>query len=207
MSKGLDFRFCEMLVLFVLLPTIHAFKLLPIAPIPVLLGVTFYCIFSLYRDGYFHTERLWRFEAFMGIGPRVVVLFLASALGLLAVTWLFHPERLFGLVSDQTLRWAFIMVLYPLLSVVPQELVFRVFFFHRYRSLISESWLIVYSALFFGFMHIVYLNLPAVLLSTVGGYLFTLTWVRTRSLACVALEHTLYGSFIFTVGLGKYFML
>lgn len=195
------------MIIFVIFPLAHVLELIPLSPIPVLLSITSYSLYRLYQDGYFHTERLWRLEAIMGVGPRLLAFFTASAIALLAITWLFLPERLFSFANEKPFDWAFLMILYPFLSALPQEIVFRVFFFHRYQNLMSESSLIIFSTLLFGYMHIVYFNLPSVLLSTIGGYIFTLTWVKTRSLFCIALEHTLYGSVIFTIGLGKYFML
>ena len=65
--------------------------------------------------------------------------------------------------------------------------------------------MVIASAVAFGFVHIVFLNPIAVGLSVVGGVLFALTYLRTRSLLMAAIEHGLYGCLIFTVGLGRYF--
>ena len=43
------------------------------------------------------------------------------------------------------------------------------------------------------------------LLSGVGGVLFARTYLTSGSLAMAALEHALYGNFIFTIGLGEFF--
>jgi membrane protease YdiL (CAAX protease family) len=97
-------------------------------------------------------------------------------------------------------------MLYPFLSALPQELIYRVFFFHRYQSLFgSEHRLIWASVLTFAFLHIIFGNLVAPLLTLPGGYLFARTYVRTGSLSAVAIEHAAYGNIVFTVGLGAYF--
>jgi uncharacterized protein len=103
--------------------------------------------------------------------------------------------------------WTMIMVFYPLLSVVPQELVYRTFFFHRYGPLFgNHRWLAVAAnGLLFGFAHIIFGNLLSMVLSTGLGLLLAYRYTETRSFWAVWLEHTLYGQLVFTVGLGRYF--
>jgi membrane protease YdiL (CAAX protease family) len=116
-----------------------------------------------------------------------------------------RPEALFQLPRTRTGLWLIIMIAYPLLSVYPQELIFRTFLFHRYRVLLPPRALMLTSALAFGYAHIVLHNLPSVLLSTLGGLLFASTYRRSQSTLLVALEHALYGCFVFSVGLGGLF--
>jgi len=55
--------------------------------------------------------------------------------------------------------WVLIFILYPLFSVYPQELLYRTFFFHRYRPLFGGGWgMVIASALAFGFVHIIFRN-------------------------------------------------
>jgi len=121
-----------------------------------------------------------------------------------------------------------VMLLYPPLSALPQEIIFRSYFFCRFRSLFitddphpsplpdreraakgkaqaGEGVLIVASALAFGWVHIVLQNWVAVAFSFAGGLLFGDTYQRTHSLAATCLEHALYGCTLFTFGLGFYF--
>jgi membrane protease YdiL (CAAX protease family) len=65
--------------------------------------------------------------------------------------------------------------------------------------------LVLISGAAFGLAHIVFNNWVAPVLCAVGGVLFAHTYHKTRSLALVCLEHALYGDFVFTVGLGRYF--
>jgi membrane protease YdiL (CAAX protease family) len=90
--------------------------------------------------------------------------------------------------------------------VLPQEIIFRLFFFERYRGIFkTRELMIIASGLAFGLAHIIFENWVAALLCAVGGILFAMTYTRHRSLALVSLEHALYGDFVFTVGLGYYF--
>lgn len=92
-----------------------------------------------------------------------------------------------------------VMVLYPVLMVWPQELIFRTFFFHRYRTLFKRSGrMIVVSSLNFGVAHLFYGNWVAPALSLVGGLLFGWRYQASRSLPLVSLEHALWGDYLFT---------
>ena len=132
--------------------------------------------------------------------------FLAAAAALsLCILWL-APADLFGFVRESPARWALVMLLYPLLSAWPQEMLYRAFLFERYRPLFPGiAAPVLVSALAFGLMHLIFGNWLAVALSAAGGLLFASTYARTRSLALCTAEHALYGGLIFTLGLGRYF--
>jgi hypothetical protein len=44
-----------------------------------------------------------------------------------------------------------------------------------------------------------------VILTLLGGLMFAKTYEETGSLVLSGIEHALYGGFLFTIGLGKYF--
>ncbi len=117
-----------------------------------------------------------------------------------------YPRLLWRLPRERPLVWALVVVVYPWLSVVPQTLVYRVFFLHRYGVLFASEWAAEVAAAFvFGLMHIVFLNLWAPLLSFAGGWLFARTYRDSRSAWASALEHALYGLTVMTVGWGAFF--
>lgn len=103
--------------------------------------------------------------------------------------------------------WLTVMILYPLLSVPAQEIMFRLFFYARYRDLFGpdSQAAIVLNAVLFAFAHIVFQNLTTLIISFLGGLLFAWRYEKTRSFWAVTLEHSLYGNLIFTLGLGRYF--
>lgn len=143
-------------------------------------------------------------RAAAGILARFVVLGALVTLGV----WLFMPERFLSFPRTAPEIWIRVMLLYPIISVVPQELIWRAFFFRRYRAIFSTPvTMILASAASFAFVHILLENAIAVALSLVGGVLFAWTYQRTRSLAAASLEHALYGCLVFTVGLGWFFYL
>jgi membrane protease YdiL (CAAX protease family) len=107
---------------------------------------------------------------------------------------------------DNPTRWAVVLLLYPLLAALPQEVFFRCFFFHRYRQLFPcPTLMILASALSFSLAHLLYANWIAPLLSFLGGLLFGWRYWQTRSLLAVSIEHALWGNFLFTVGIGWFF--
>ena len=131
---------------------------------------------------------------------------LGAAAFLVIFTWALEPERLFYLPRNVPVLWMAIMVLYPLLSVAPQEYLYRTYFMQRYVPLFGEGKGMLWAnALMFGWAHIFFLNWIAPVLSVVGGLLITLTWQKTQSFKWVCIEHTLYGQFVFTSGIGWWF--
>lgn len=175
---------------------------------PVLISLTLLGFWLLYREGALNRSFLLRWPS-PRKRKRVTHALGWVALGLptlLVFTWINNPEDLFRFPLERPGLWALVMVAYPLISVVPQEVLFRVVFFHRYRSLFpSRTAMIAGSAVAFGWAHIIYGEWISVILSAIGGVVFGITWFRSRSLMLVALQHALFGQWVFTVGLGSYF--
>lgn len=129
-----------------------------------------------------------------------------SALGMIALVWALAPERLFAFPLERPQVWVLVMVLYPILSALPQEIIYRSFFFERYESVVrSRGVLITLSSVGFGLSHIMMENLIAPLLSIIGGYIFADSYTHHRSLKWVSIEHAIYGCALFTIGLGWFF--
>ena len=103
--------------------------------------------------------------------------------------------------------WVLLMIFYPMFLVYPQELVYRTFFFHRYKRFFSNHLMMIgASAVVFSYMHIVFQNAVAIILTLAGGVLFARTYYETRSTFVAFFEHALYGCFVFTAGLHSYFI-
>jgi len=84
------------------------------------------------------------------------------------------------------------MLLYPALSVLPQRVVYRVFFSHRYRPLFpSPRARVIGSAALFAFTHVVFGNWVAPARTAAGGLLFAATYERSGSALAAAAEHAL----------------
>jgi membrane protease YdiL (CAAX protease family) len=185
---------------------VYAAGWLPVNVLVVLWLAAIGCGLKLRADGWPKQNKWLAIRAPAKEWRQILLTFaFAVPLFVLAV-WLFAPDSLFALPRQRPLIWLLVMLLYPLLSVYPQEIIFRAFFFHRYRTLFGDgAGLVVSSAAAFGFVHIIFRNWLAVGLTLAGGILFARSYRRTRALLFVAVEHALYGCLIFTVGLGHYF--
>ncbi len=164
------------------------------------------CLVLLLTDRTFEKRQLWNTRGLRReIGPMLARFAILGGLITAAVIVL-TPEEAFGLPRERPRLWAAIMVLYPLFSVYPQEVIFRAFFFHRFAPLFRGVWpMILASAAAFGYVHIVFQNAVSVPMTLVGGIMFGFTYARSRSTVAASIEHALYGCLIFTIGLGHYF--
>jgi hypothetical protein len=196
----------EFLLLFVAAPLAYRFSPVRIPALPLLWIVSGYAWWQLMRDPHFDQARLWNAGQLPGHLAVILITFAVAAL----VTWLgvhrFASEREWGLLRRNPALWALVMVAYPVLSVYPQGVLYRAFFFERYATLFPGRWtMILASAAAFAFMHIVFRNRLALGLTLAGGLLFAFRYADTGSLAASCFEHALYGCWLFTVGLGEYF--
>ncbi len=196
----------ELLVFFVALPLAYRFAPVRIPALPVLWVITAYAWWQLARDTRFDRARMWNIGALPGRVGAILAIFAVVAL----VIWLgvrrFAPELEWSFVRNNPGFWAIVMVAYPVLSVYPQGIIYRAFFFERYDVFFPSRWtMIMASAAAFAFMHLIFRNWLAVGLTFAGGLLFAWRYAETGSLATSSFEHALYGCWLFTVGLGQYF--
>jgi membrane protease YdiL (CAAX protease family) len=196
----------ELLVLFVGVPLACRVAVLRVPALPLLWLGTAYAAWQLRRDPHFNRELLWNVHALAPALPWIVAMFVPAALLMWLAVHRLAPQLEWSLVRERPLLWGAVMLGYPFLSVYPQGLVWRAFFFERYAPLFPARWMmVVASAAAFAFMHIVFRNRFAVALTFAGGLLFAWRYAVTGSLAASSFEHALYGCWLFTVGLGSYF--
>jgi hypothetical protein len=117
------------------------------------------------------------------------------------------PQRFLTFPRYAYDTWLMVMIVYPLVSVTTQEIMYRVFFFHRYKPLFERDpqGAIMLNAVLFSFSHIVFQNVTTLIISLLGGLLFAWRYHSSKSYWALVIEHSIYGNLIFTVGLGKYF--
>ncbi|MFD2823784.1 CPBP family intramembrane glutamic endopeptidase [Lacinutrix iliipiscaria] len=133
-------------------------------------------------------------------------LFKLSLIGTLTIlfVWFTNQENLFIVMLNKPLFWIMILFVYSIFSVYPQELLYRIFFFQRYKSLFSSEILfILINATVFSLAHLFFKNILVLILTFVGGILFALTFKKTKSTLLVSIEHAIYGCWLFTVGMGE----
>jgi len=133
------------------------------------------------------------------------LLILLSIILPVSITYVFwlDPSWIFGVVLEKPKLWLLILFVYSFLSVYPQELIYRTFFFQRYGSLFpNQTALILVNAAVFSLAHLFFQNHLVTLLTFIGGILFAITYHKTKSTALVSIEHAIYGCWLFTVGMG-----
>jgi uncharacterized protein len=196
----------EFVAFFVVPPLLIFLHIVPNLPIPYLLLAAVAGFLILRGNPALRSATLFSWR---GILPQLLPVLWRDAILLILLglaVRIFAPEFLFALVRRQPLFWALIMLLYPLLSVCPQEFLYRTFFFQRYQPLFgSGRGMIAASSLAFSFVHIIFGNWLAIGLCCLGGLLFSLTYQRSGSLLLASIDHALFGNFIFTIGLGQFF--
>jgi uncharacterized protein len=170
-------------------------------------GAGLYAFFMLRRMPGFSWQKLWHGDGWSEAAKRKALLrFIGLAAVLGALTFFCLPERFLSFPIQRFPLWCAVMALYPLLSIVPQELFFRSFYFARYQGAVTERLSgILANGLVFGFSHIVLNNWVAPSFCAVGGLIFAQSYQQHHSLKWAVIEHTLYGNWIFTVGIGYYF--
>lgn len=197
----------EFLLIFGALPLAASIPSLGLPHLPTLLAVAAACVLVLRRDKTFDRRRLWNGAAAVAAGGDVGRRAFAALIAVVAIVAALYPDRLLDLPRERPLVWAALVAHYPLLSAYPQEILYRAFLMHRYRPIFGDGKLMVAaSAIAFSFLHVVFMNWPALVLSLPAGALLALTYRRTGSLAAATLEHAAYGIVVFTFGLGKFFL-
>jgi membrane protease YdiL (CAAX protease family) len=197
-------RWSEIILVFLGLPLIYYFDYIPFHKSIPLLAVFLLFLFLLIRDKSFDRKLfgLNGFKSWKFLFIRFFIFALVSTL----LVFIIDPENLFILPRKQLFLWGMIMIFYPIWSAYPQELIYRSWYFHRYRSLFKREWVFIFlNALLFSFSHIIFRNWLAIVMTFFGGLMFAYTYRRSNSLMTVFIEHLLYGNYIFTVGIGQYF--
>ena len=176
--------------------------------LPAILTGGLACLILLLADPTFSRRRLFDAQAARRGMPAVLVRTLVVWTGLLLFAMATRgPAGMFLFPRSHPGLWLAVALLYPIFSVYPQELMYRTFFFHRYRDLFrTRAAAIVTNAVLFGWAHVIVHNFTAVVLTALGGPLFAYTYDRARSTLLVAAEHALYGDFVFSVGIGGMFV-
>jgi CAAX protease family protein len=183
---------------------VHDLRLPVFVALMPVLGIVLMCLLV---DPTFSIRR----ELTRGFGFATLLSILAVfAVGGGAVTYYvvtLHPDWFLEFPRNRPETYKKVMLLYPAMSVVVQELVYRTFYFHRYGALFGRVWWLAIglNGVLFGLGHIVIGTELAVYGTMATGTLFAYRYAMTRSFWAVFLEHTLWGALVFTVGLGRFF--
>lgn len=141
-----------------------------------------------------HWNAFWKQTFFKGV---------AIAILTTALVYITDKSALFHVMLHKPLLWFIIVFAYSVFSVYPQELIYRTLYFQRYKSLFKSDALFVFlNAIVFSLAHLMFKNTLVLIITFLGGLLFALTYIKTKSTVLVTIEHAIYGSWLFTVGMG-----
>ena len=195
----------EFMALFVAAPVAVAVVLPARAMFPALMAMTLVGIILLHRSKGFHWSGLW--QGWSAVRPLPVFIFACITLVAgLVVTWLAVPEAFLRLPRANPGLWVMVMLAYPLLSALPQELVFRPLFFHRYAAILPAGrGALVLNAALFALAHLMYWHWIVALLTFAGGLVFARAYRDRGSFPLAVILHGLAGDILFTLGAGTLF--
>ena len=174
--------------------------------VPTLLVAAGVAFAAMRRAGTMRRGELWRVS---GVSRRdwaaMLARFGAGASLLAALLAALKPEALLSFPRAAPRFWLFVCAAYPALSVIPQGILYRALWEKRYAKAFPPRASLVIGAALFAWAHVVFRNVPACAFTFVGGLFFLSSYRRTGSLLFSAVEHALYGDFIFTIGWGTFF--
>ena len=196
----------EILLIFICLPLLYKFNYIPFhKAIPLLSVFLIYLIVLLFDKNF--QRKVFGFNGFKS-WKVIFVRFLAISVVFMVYVFIFERQSFFIISRERPSLWVLILLFYPLWSAYPQELIYRAYFFHRFRFLIkNEKLFILLNAVLFSYSHIIFNNWVALVFTFVASIMFSYTYIKSNSLLVVFIEHMLYGNMIFTIGLGEYFYL
>lgn len=200
------FRWVEICLVYIGLPLLYFFDIIVCHKMVPLLAVFVFYLYVIIRDKTIKRRQfnVNRFKAWRLIFLRSIII----GLFLIIYVSIWFPEQFYQMPTERTRLWLYLIFLYPFWSVLPQEFIYRVYFYHRFKGLVNNrNVLVLLNALLFSFCHIIFRNYVALVLTFLAGIIFSLTYLRHRSFTIVSLEHAIYGSLIFTIGPGDFFYL
>ena len=120
-------------------------------------------------------------------------------------TILLDKNLLFSFPKSNVYLWLTVIFVYPFLSVIPQEMIYRVLFFHRYCQNSNNLFLpLVINLMVFSYAHLIFHNIHALFITAFASPIFAYAYLKKSFFTCIIL-HSLGGQIIFTLGLGKFF--
>lgn len=197
------YKFTEFFIIFIFIPVSFVFNYSPILKLIIgFLGFIYilYILLKVEKNTFrINKNILWRKfwkTTFLNL---FVIAILTSIF-----VWYTDNESLFSVMLNKPKMWILILFFYSCFSVYPQELIYRTFFFQRYKNLFkNEILFILLNAVLFSLAHLLFKNSFVLFFTFLGGILFALTYKKTKSTLLVSIEHAIYGCWLFTVGMGS----
>lgn len=196
----------EFAALFLVAPIAMAVALPPERMFPALFAVTALGVFLLHSTPAFRWRGL--LAGMSAISPRVVLgVAAATALAGYVVMTITAPQGLFLLARRSPELMLMIALAYPVLSALPQEIIFRPLFFRRYADVLPTSVFgqISLNAGVFSLAHLMYWSWIVAVMTFAGGVVFAWSYRVRGNFAEAVISHSIAGVILFAFGMGVYF--
>ena len=196
----------EFLLFFVVAPLVVAVALPPRWMFPALFTVTAIGLVLLALTPGFRISLLFRGLLRMSTWLVVLTAALTLAMGY-AIMSLTAPDALWLIVRRNPELMAMIALGYPVVSALPQEVVFRALFFERYAAILPKGIgsQVGLNAVIFSWAHVMYWSWIVAGLTFVGGLLFAWCYRVRGNFPEAVVTHSVAGVMLFLVGMGVYF--
>lgn len=201
--KTNTYKYIELLLLFIVIPVSFLFDYSPWFKLSIGLVGFGYVLFVLLKveNQKLRISKNINWSLFLKTTFLKLMVIIAITT---AFVWFTNKELLFYVLANKPKLWLFILFVYSLFSVYPQELLFRTFFFRRYAMLFKNTIALVFTnAILFAIAHLLFKNNLVLVLTFLGGLMFAFSYYKTQSTLLVSIEHAIYGCWLFTVGMGS----
>lgn len=195
------YKCIEFIILYIVLPLLFFLNIIPSKfLIPTLIFLLFYTLFIL-KINFIPMRLNFTKTEFIS----VLIRFIFMGILFIILSYMYFPKTFLQLFNNEFKIFLVLIILYPFLSVLPQEMLYREFFFKRYGFNLNPKIRLLFNAFIFMWAHIVFGNGTVLVLTFIAGLLFAYTYLKSRSLLLVCIEHTLYGYLLFVSGLAELF--
>jgi len=144
------FLIFESILLFLILPLLYLADVLLVHKVIPLVILLAYCAIILLLDKPANPNRFRLAANWKLIAIRLAII---AAVVFLLIKFYFHLDLFADLPQNRKLFYMILM--YPVLSALPQEVIFREFFFYRYETLFRHpAILVAVNVVLFAFAHI-----------------------------------------------------
>lgn len=192
----------EFIIIYFILPILLVIANIEYLFFLILILVSIYAFFTLKKDKEFNLKSLLHKISW----KEVLIFNIIFAVNIYLYTFIFYPELLFSLPKKNLTLLTMIIIFYPVVSVAPQELIYRVFFCQRYKKILGHNYgnIILINTIVFAFGHIIFLNLTALIFTAIASPIFLIVYLKYSFATCLLL-HALSGLLVFIFGLGNFF--
>ena len=152
--QSIRYKFIELILIFIAIPVSYNFNYSPILKLIIGVFGFIYVTYVLLKveKNKFSINKNLNWKTFW---KSTLIKLLIIAIITSVFVWFTDSKSLFIVVINKPKLWIIILLFYALFSVYPQELIYRTFFFQRYKNLFKNEFIfILINAALFSLAHI-----------------------------------------------------